>query len=376
MIAWLNPGALVALSAAVLPIVIHLLLRNRSMTVRVPSIRFMVQTRESAVRLHRPSNLLLLLIRIAILVCAAIALAAPLVMIEARKAQWLGQTRRAVVVDVSESVDPSASAEAAAAQLTGAASAQRFEAADVAAGIERASAWLRHAPPGRLELVVVSDFQAGAVTAASFASVPPDAAIRTATVPRRAAAGGEIDGGVVLYGSRRYAQRITLDGAGTSYALRQTGAAGAVEFLKGASISPGIASLAKTVAAAGIFAPPPNMPAVVGFTSPGRAAETTDPAAIIVDAPPESLQAAMAVHDVLTTRRDLARVMEFEPQAIPVTTIASWSREPAGSETKGWERFDNSDARWFWLASIALLAVETMARRDRERAPAERANAA
>ncbi|MEO5895471.1 MAG: BatA domain-containing protein [Vicinamibacterales bacterium] len=376
MMAWLNPGALVALSAAVLPIVIHLLLRNRATTVRVPSIRFMVQTRESAVGLSRPSNLLLLLIRTAILVCAAIALAAPLVTIDTRKAHWLGQTRRAVVVDVSESVDPSASAEAAAAQSSGAASAQRFEAAEVAAGIERASAWLRHAPPGRLELVVVSDFQAGAVTAASFASVPPDAAIRTATVPRRAAAGGEIDGGVVLYGPRRYAQRITLDGAGTAYALRETGATSGVEFLKGASTSPGTASLAKTVAAAGIFAPPAEIPAVVVFTPPGRAAETTDPAAIVVDAPAESLQAAIVVHEVLTTRRDLPGLMEFEPQTIPTATIDSWSRDAARSDTRRWDRFEGSDARWFWLASIALLGVETILRRDRQEAPVERANAA
>ena len=376
MITWLNPGALVALSAAALPIVVHLLLRNRAAAVRVPSIRFMVPTRESAVRLQRPSNLLLLLIRIAILVCAAIALSAPLVIIEARKAQWLDRTRRAVVVDGSASVDASAAGEAAAAELSGASSAQRFDTADLAEGIKRASAWLRHAPPGRLELVVVSDFQAGAATAASFASVPPDAAIRTVTVQRRAASQSEIDGGVVLFGSRCYAQRITLDGAGTSYALRDTGASADLEFLKGASTSPGIGSLAQTVSGAGIFVSPGDIPAVVAFSSAGGATETTDPAAITVDAPPDSLQAAIEVHDVLAARRDLPRVMEFEPQMIPTTTIESWSREPAGSELRSWGTFESSDARWFWLASIALLALETIVRRDRERSTVGRANAA
>jgi hypothetical protein len=376
MIAWLNPGALVALAAAALPVVVHLLLRHRAVIRRVATIRFLVRTRESAVRLQRPSDLLLLTLRVAALAAAAIALAAPVVITGAREAHWMARTVRAVVVDTSASVDATAAAEAAAAQMSSAVSARRFDDANVSAGISRAAAWLRTAPPGRPELVVVSDFQAGAATSASFAPVPAAVAVTTVAVPGQAAPPADVDGGTVFYGPRRYSQRITFEGAGTSYALRDTGSIGQVEFLKGASTSPEISGLASTLAGAGIFAPPVDKPVVVSLGSPDRRAHPLEPGTIAVDAPSGSLQAGVTVHDVLATRRDLSSLMEFEPQRIPVKILESWSRGPGSSDTRAWQRSESSDARWFWLASIGLLVAEAVVRRERAVTPAERANAA
>ncbi len=113
MIAWLNPGALVAIAAAALPIVVHLLLRARAARVIVPSVRFISATRESAIRIRRPSDGVLLLLRMLIVVCAALALAAPVVITESRTSAWMNRTIRAIVVDTSASVDPASAAEAA-----------------------------------------------------------------------------------------------------------------------------------------------------------------------------------------------------------------------------------------------------------------------
>ncbi|MEO6212626.1 MAG: BatA domain-containing protein, partial [Vicinamibacterales bacterium] len=338
MITWLNAAALVGLSAVTLPVVVHLLLRDRSPRVLVPSIRFIVRTRESAVRLQRPSDVLLLLVRITIIACAALALAAPLVITERRQATWNSRTMRAIVVDASDSVDGGAAAATAAASSKGSTAFLQIHDADLKAGITRASAWLRAAPPGRQELVVVSDFHEGAVVGAMFAVVPAAAGIRTMPVARRPLVAGDIDGGSVVYGSRTYAQRILVEAAATSFILRDIDEDAGVDFMLGASASPSLGALARTVAAVGIFRPPADRPAVVAFGSTGRAAEVDDPAAIAVDAPEDSFEAANVVYQALASRRDLPRLREFESQTIPSPTLTGWTRESGRADATAWQR--------------------------------------
>ena len=168
MIAWLNPSAVFALAAAAVPLVIHLLLRQRARRIVVPSVRFIRQGDESSLRMRTPSDLLLLAVRTAIVALAAIAVLQPLALSSGRKATWAGRIVRAIVVDTSDSVDADAADIAARAEARDAFAARRFDAADPGAALAKAADWLNAAGPARKELVVLSDFQLGTVTAAQI----------------------------------------------------------------------------------------------------------------------------------------------------------------------------------------------------------------
>jgi hypothetical protein len=347
MIAWLNPAALAALAAVALPILVHLLLRHRATPVVVPSVRFIASTREAAVRIRRPSDPSLLLVRILIIACAAAALAAPALITDSRKGTWMNRSIRAIVVDTSASVDTRLAGEAAAAESAGAFTVRRFEDADLPSAFSRAAAWLRTAPVGRQEVVLVSDFQHGAVSASAFGRLPDEAGIRTVIVPRRTHLNTDVDGGAVQFGPRTYAQQITLDSQWTSYLLRETPTNAEPRLLKGASTSPVLGKLARTVAATGVFVP---ADAPLEFASTNAL---------------DSLEAAVELHGVLATRRDLSRLSELEPLSIAADVVKSWNRDARPPSGEGWRRPTDSDARWLWLAAIVLLVIEALIRRER-----------
>jgi Aerotolerance regulator N-terminal len=194
MIGWLNPGALWALPVAAVPILIHLLRTHHATRVLFPSLRFVQPSRTAAVRMRMPSDILLMLIRVAIVAAGVGALAGPIALTGARVAAWNSRMARAVVVDVSDSMrapDGSGSApetaagEAAAAELRTATSARRIDARDVEEGLARASAWLAASPPARREIVVVSDLQRGALSASRTPAIPDGTGLRFIPVGRR-----------------------------------------------------------------------------------------------------------------------------------------------------------------------------------------------
>ncbi len=136
MIGWLNPGALWALPLAALPVVIHLLRTHHAKRVAFPSLRFVQPSRTAAVRMRLPSDVLLMLVRVAVVALGVGALAGPIVLSETRVAAWNSRTARAVVVDVSDSMraadgsgvaPEAAAAEAAAAELGTATYSRRIE---------------------------------------------------------------------------------------------------------------------------------------------------------------------------------------------------------------------------------------------------------
>ena len=176
MIAWLNPAALAGLAALAIPIVIHLLRRHHASRVLFPTLRFVHPSRAAAIRLRRVADPWLLLIRLATLSLAVCALAQPVVLTPMRLDAWNARVARATVVDTSESLRlhgaEAAAREAADAEAAGGVVSHTIQTADLRAGVQQATAWLASAPPARREIVLVSDFQAGAVTSADFAGVP------------------------------------------------------------------------------------------------------------------------------------------------------------------------------------------------------------
>lgn len=339
MMHWLQPAAFAALGAAILPVVVHLLLRRRASRVLVPSVRFIAATEDSAVRVRRPSDLLLLAVRVAIVASAALALAGPLVITGGRRAAWDASRIRAIVIDRSASVDANAASEAARAESRDAAVLRTFEGTRVAAAVARAAAWLRETPPGRQEVVLISDFQHGAVGESDLAPVPRSAGIRTVRIGSRVTAGEPIDGGTIVWGPGAYAQVITVDDAETSLTLRNRGPAPDFGFLN----------------RAGIFMP-----------SEGYRVSTK------VD----SLDRALEEHARLSARPDQLRLDELEPRDTPPAAVERWTREPSPADVNAWRRSDEWDGRWLWFAALILLGLEAILRRERAKSAVMEAHAA
>jgi Aerotolerance regulator N-terminal len=173
---WRNPIAWLGLATLVVPIAIHLLVRQRAALTPFPSLQFIRPSRLASVRRRLISDWSLLLARLAMLALVVAALADPLWQSPSRRAQWSSRYARAIVVDASPSA---ASGERRAQQETASAfRSATFEATDLSDGIRRAIHWLLTALPARRELVVISDFQIGALEAAMLRAVPGHVGMR------------------------------------------------------------------------------------------------------------------------------------------------------------------------------------------------------
>ena len=195
MIGWLNPGALWALPLVAAPVLIHLLRTHHATRVAFPSLRFVQPSRTAAVRMRLPSDVALMLVRVAIVALSIVALAGPIVLTQARTAAWNARTARAVVVDASDSMrvpdvtgeaPARAAAEGATAELASATYGTRIDSRDLQRGIARASTWLAASPPARREVVVISDLQRGGLSSSTTLSMAGGIGLRFVPVGRRA----------------------------------------------------------------------------------------------------------------------------------------------------------------------------------------------
>ena len=391
MIAWLHPAALVGLLAAALPILVHLLRRERARRVIVPSLRFVRASERSAVRLRTPSDPWLLLLRIGIVACAALAAARPFLFTDARRAGWSERIARAVVVDTSTSVQGAIDAEQMASAAASASSSMTIETQDLGRGIARAVSWLAAAPPARREIVILSDFQRGSLSPADLASVPDAVGIRLVSVRSPADATTPRVSILAREGAIAASATPLADATAVTY-----GAASAIDGLEIVSAPDHAASvqrLLRVAGGAGAIAPSPEQPILIRFG--GADQEGTDEAPpawavaagtrllrapevqgvdfavstrggrLVVDVPaaPDSLEAALVLKAALDARLDPATFTEAEPQRLPDATLAAWSRAPGPADVSAWQQTDESDGRWLWALALVLLAVEAFVRR-------------
>lgn len=433
MIAWLNPAAFTALLAVAGPIAIHLLRRQRARRQPFPSLRFVPASRTAAVRLRLPADPWLLALRAAILTAAALAFAQPLLVTAERREAWSARVARAIVVDTSASMATVGSAvrEAASAEEQGTDQVVRIDAVNLRAGIAQATASLEGLPPARREIVVISDFQRGAISAADLAAVPASVGLRFVPVGRPR--GDDEFTGDTLFasgGTSALTQTIALRGGATSAALRaSTAIAEGLRLVappNGAAAEPWL----RAVARSGAPAPSPREPIAVVFegaalpaasgalTSPwmirtivrlrrdpevsAAAAEMEAPATsgfpqseplmplvfdrngrsvvfaaaagrelvIAVRARPETYLAAAAIKGVLDSRRGPAEWPERETERVSREELDGWSRAPGDVPGDRWRTATPGDARWLWASALALLITETLVRRRRTHAAA------
>ena len=176
---WLNPVAFLGLLALAVPILAHLFGRRVARRQVFPSLRLLREARPTPATRSTPSDVLLLVVRCAVLVSAVIALAQPRFS-NAARARAAQVPVRAILVDTSSSMDRLTSDGTSARQrartlaralLDSAREGMIVETGRPGSDIGGASSWLG-ARSGLRELVVVSDFQSGAVTDGDFAKVP------------------------------------------------------------------------------------------------------------------------------------------------------------------------------------------------------------
>jgi len=401
VIAWQNPSAFIALVALAGPILIHLLQRRRATRLLFPTDRFIRASPTGAVRLRAPDDRLLFLLRLAIVALAVCAVAQPVVLTSGRMRAWDSTVARAVVVDVSGSMAPLARDAAAVAddEMRSAAIAFRIDAGDLDEGLRRAAAGLTHAPPARREVVVISDFQRGALTPQALGAVHATVGVRFVRV------GGAVDGrtidGTPLLGIDGVARRpfVAVEGDHTSVVWQRVSSASSGLTVRAAT-EMDRSRLLKAVAASGAPGPSPEQPVVVTFggvdaavgqpalarrwmletvlrlrndpdlvrtidATPAILARSQDDALVLdVQAASDSYPAAAALRGVLTARHGgAARAYgEYEVATIDGLQLAAWSRSAGQVQVAMWRHANRNEARWFWGLVLGLLAVETFVR--------------
>lgn len=419
--AWLTPGAFAALVLLSGPVIVHLLARRNARRVVFPATHFVRATHAAAVRLRPPSDLGLLLLRLAIVIVAVLAAAHPLVLTPWRLAQWNARVARAVLVDTSRSVpEPQVAARLAEAETRDVFAARRIDTPDLADGLERAVRWLQSVPPSRREVVIVSDFQRGALDAEILKAVPRDIGVRLTRAGGLPRSGRASAPPVEGWRGGIWQASTTIDATGTRASWVRRGDAAAPHWIS-VMASPADEAAAtralQAMTSLGVPAGDDSRRVIVRFAG---AAALRPPAApiesrwiaaaalalrgsdllrevesgvkvserdgvMVVDAPmaAAALAAPAVIRAVLLAVRPAAIIdSEAEVVSLPDAVLARWRRDPAPVTGQAVPVPGDSDARWLWALALVLLAIEGRVRARRtaggqahDRALGERAHA-
>jgi hypothetical protein len=331
----------------------------------------------------------------------------------------------------ADAVAPAAGRAADAERRTAAFSA-RFDVTRLEDGIVRASRWLAGQPASRREIVIVSDFQIPALDGSALDELTPELGLRFVVVgkPRTGAdiAGQPLFGGPGIART----QRVGTTTDTTAVVVDAAGAAGVrgLRVLGPPQSEASVARLLRAVASAGAYAgnasepiavrlagAPPDAPASVTPVKAGwmlqavlrmreadmliaaaeavllprpvfdpiaepwgallrdangatlvRAAASGEELIIDVAATPDDIFAAAVVQAALVARVDPESYDEQEIRSIASPALATMERTAGPVTREAWRDAETTDARWCWLAAVALLAVEQRLRSRGSRA--------
>ena len=368
---WNQPAALAGLALLALPVLVHLLVRRHAARVLFPAMRFVPSVRAAAVRLRAPSDRPLLALRLAIVAAAALAAAQPVLNTAARRRAWDARVATAVIVDTSASVPPERAVQLAGQVAEGAFTSHTFASSNLPDAIRRAADWLDTAPAARRRIVVVSDFQRGAIEAADVAGIPASIGIDflRAGTPRAAGSSVAIDG----WRGGRWTGTMALDAAHTQVAWTRGGAsAGATRRIDvafaGAAVLPDVPPATPWIASAAIALHRSSLLAETGADV--QAGERDGVMVVKTTIGAASAFAPAVIRAALLAASPSVVDREAETTAVEDGELARWTRTPSPIASKTPYR-DESDGRWLWALALALLIVEAIVR-DRGRAVRER----
>lgn len=362
-VTWVNVIALAGLGLVVIPLAIHLFVRQQVRTVAYPSLRFLRQTELAAFRRRRIQDALLLACRIAVIAAAAVALAGPVLQSAARTAAYADRTSRAIVVVGAAPAELRKSLET---DTFASATFSRTRAADALADAVR---WLDARPPSSREIVIVGELRRGSLEAIDLAAVPNAIGIRLVQAATPAPA--EIEWPVLsLRGGTfvRINRRVRLEAARTIVTDVPGVAVPNVRVsIAAAEADQRLADAALRVALeAGIPWTDFERPVLVVWTGADEARVTaaTGSARVVRMLRP-SVAAAAADETAAALIRAAGRPpAAIEPVLIAPERLQEWSRQP-GPPALNAPPADEGDRRWFWALALALLALEWWLGRDR-----------
>lgn len=415
---WLNPLAFVGLLATAIPVLVHLFGRRRARRQPFPSLRWFPPSHPNPAAARRPADLLLLALRCAIVAAAVLALAGPRWASPGRAAGD-ASPQRVILVDTSASLRRltsrgSPAVDEARAAATALADSSRgaliVETARPGGDLSGAAAWL--APrPGPREVVVLSDFQLGALEDGDLASVPDEIGIRLRRIegvgqgPGAAGAStatvtASPDGTEATWGPRpveapllprvlageadRVAVEAALAAARNSAAPEPGRRRVAVVFpgapdrdamlsglewpdsawlgsllvaLSRDAVLRSIASgaMAGTCGLAGVPMAPDESGAPVAMVAGVR--PSTGELVIASCVAVGTLAGAALVARVAAAATGATRPTELEPAVLPDELLRRWER-PGAARRAGPDAAAASDGRWLWLVALLLLGVE------------------
>jgi hypothetical protein len=376
-VTWLNPWALLGLGAVVAPVLIHLFARHRARTLKFPTLRFVRAAAVTPTRRRRITDPWLMLLRVCIVALAAAALAQPHVPSrDTTPASARRSIARAVIVDTSASMATALTAARPVADSIArdATTSRIIYTIRPGKALAGAQAWLA-TQEGAHEITIVSDFQAGAVDSASIASLARDIRIELrALQPASGApvAAPRYSGDVELLASAQDDElaRATLAAAYAAGAPHGLSRSVAVVFPS----YPGLSSLdtaihdAWMITALAAIRRDTTVTAAFAMLDTTRAIRAATDARgrllILSPTPPGTLQSAALVYATLDAMAPVPDVAEMDPSRIRTDRLAHWERRPS-SVLRAPDRDARPIARWFWIAVVALLGVETYVRRTR-----------
>ncbi len=388
----LNPMALLGLVAIAAPVIAHLLGRRPARRLLFPNLRFLPAAVPSPVRRDRLTDLGLLSLRATVIAAAVLALTQP-VWLSGDRTRDLGrQVARAVIVDSSASMTRASGTERAI-------DVARREAGDAAAGatvarvgeadspvslIAGAIGWLM-TQPMRRELVIVSDFQTGALGRADLEAVPAGVGLRligvAATGPIAGSEGGrELDliagsstrddataarAAAIAQGAPaigRVDRPVAIAFSDSEQVAAITAAARAIDAGWMAEVSAAVEHDALVVAAAARARRLPSELLTTMADSSGGHARLI----VLTKTRARDLFSAAVIGALLRAVSPNAAAAEHVATTYSSDELRSWER-PAGdvAVAESARAFADSDGRWLWLAALVLLIAEGLVRRRR-----------
>jgi hypothetical protein len=409
MIAWLMPAAFAAMALLAGPVIVHLLARRNARRVVFPATRFVRPAQAAAIRLRRPTDITLLIVRLAIVAAAVLAAAQPLLITRWNLSAWNARISRSVIVDTTTASAGDQASRLADVEMASAFATIRIDTADLADGLARGAQWLRTRAPSRREVVVISDFRRDAIDRQRLAIIPAQAGVRFVRAGALPAARTVTLPAVEGWRGRGWQPTIAVDANATRVAWIPQGSTGtSADWLKVASAPAEVAAAERARRAAlsfGVPAGDDTHKVVVAFAG----AETATPAGQAVGVPwmaaaAQALRSSTLLHDAsvdvavtdrggvlavsapITASSPLAAAVlraallsvrpatiagrALETAAIPDRELSQWRRDPAAVTRPSIEELRTgtaiaSDARWLWGTALALLGLESWLRRPR-----------
>jgi hypothetical protein len=401
MVTWLAPAAWAGLALLALPVLVHLLARQRSERVPFPSLRFVPASQLAALRRRAISNWPLLVVRLLIVLAAVAAAAAPVVVSRQRQRAWDERVARAVVITGDASRVRAIEEEA----VQSAFRAATFSAAHPADALREAAEWLTQQPPAAREVVIIGDLPEGSLAARDFDVLPPHVGIRFLPgSPSEPASGVELEGSAEGADGAVSRYRLTVTPTMTQTRATYTPDSRArvppLSIVAAPAEQPRADALLRAVLLDGVVADAQQERAVrIVFT--GAVAAPSALTSEANQARPRSDDHASWIREVLTKIPEMrgelagselivrvpmrvvddrapsavARIVSLtygdsydrrEPRQLSPAALAAWSR-PAGGSPPDAHPADEGDRRWLWGLALLLIGVEGLMRRGERR---------